>query len=275
MSISKKDELEKIISTGVDFKNRRIYFGDIGNEDTDFNWTNVELVVRAIHKMCETSKNSKKAPAPIELHMSSDGGNTYDMMKLYDAIHTCTAQIKFYGSGYIQSSAVWIMASCDERYLHQNTVIMLHKGYGGINSDDNEVDMQISAGFNRNTTKKMCQMLADNSRMPADYWDMVLSRDLHLSAEEAIMLGLADKIIPYQKRGNLRRMRTALFNKEIDQDAMDELISRINKRVHLPSSMNVSLHIPKERADKNVVVGEFEEEDVNNQHSEEKESQTP
>ena len=66
---------DKIID-GVDSKNRRIFFGSIGDDEgSDFCWSNVERVIRAIYKLSENSKR------PIELHMSSGGGEVNEMLR--------------------------------------------------------------------------------------------------------------------------------------------------------------------------------------------------
>lgn len=269
-----RDDIEKIIDTSVDLKKRRIYFGELLGDEKDgaFKWSTVELTIRLIHAL---SDNSQK---PIELHMNSEGGAVSDMFRLYDAIHKCPCQIKFFGSGVIASSAAFIMAGCDERHLDRNTQIMLHKGSGGVSGEDNEADIQIAAAQNRRVGDMLCQILADNSKMSFDYWDQVMSRDVWLRPEEAIMLGLADKITEYKKRGNLRRSRIANMNKKIDEDALTATLININKRIDLKEDMKIEISIPKEHKDKDVYVDDTpveEEIEISSQHSEEQQSQDP
>ena len=195
-----KTEFEQILSTGVDFRNRRIYFGLDGEGDDEngtiggeFTWESVEIIIRALHKM-----ESDYSSQPIELHMCSGGGNTTTMLRLYDAIQSCTCQIKFYGSGKIMSSATWIMAGCDERHLAPNTQVLIHKwsnDLGHISETDHKIEIDHGVGW---LTSKLNQIYADNSRMPVEFWEEVTKRDLYLTPEETIMLGLADFIIPYR-----------------------------------------------------------------------------
>ena len=248
-----KTEFEAIMSNGIDEKNRRIYFGTDGDGDEesggDFHWESVEAVIRALHKMA--TDYPKK---PIELHMSSYGGETAEMFRLYDAIHECPCQIKFFGSGKIMSSATWIMAGCDERYLSYNTHVMVHKWSGGVSEEDSETDVKISMEYNDRMTERLNQMYADNSRMPADFWEEVTKRDLSLTAEETVMLGLADGIIPYKKRGNLRRKRIAALSRKVDPRAMRKLQNNINNRIQRGKNLKIEIHIPEEEFDKEIMV---------------------
>ena len=187
MSDSKKTEFDVTIDYGVDFKNRRIYFGTFADAhdeaNGDFNWGSVEVAVRALHKMSTDYKNK-----PIELYMSSYGGSLDDMFRLYDAIQACPCQVKFYGSGMIMSAATWIMAGCDERYLTPNTQVMVHKwrteSFGGTETDL-KIEMKHYTGW---VTDTLNQIYADNSRMPFEFWEEVTKRDLFLTPEEAITL---------------------------------------------------------------------------------------
>lgn len=253
MSSKTKPEFEEILSHGVDFKNRRIYFGVDGDgEDAsggDFTWESVEATIRAIHKMSTDSANK-----PIELHMSSYGGETDEMLRLYDAIQNCPCQIKFYGSGKIMSSASFIMAGCDERYITPHTQVMVHKWRGGVGADtetDIKVEMQHAGEW---LPEKLNQIYADNSRMPFEFWEEVTKRNLYLTPEETVQLGLADAIIQPKKRGNLRHKRIAQLKKTIDSRELRRLVSDINKRIQRGKNLKIELHIPEEEFDKDIFV---------------------
>jgi len=247
-----KTEFEEILSSGVDFKNRRIYFGlDAEDEDGaggDFKWESVEVVIRALHKMASDYKHSS-----IELHMSSYGGDSDEMLRLYDAIQECPCQVKFYGSGKIMSSASFIMAGCDERYLTPNTQVMVHKWSGGTDGTetDQKIDIDHYGGW---LTNKLNEIYADNSRMPAEFWEEVTKRNLYLTAEETIQLGLADFIVPPKKRGNLRRKRIAQLNKNVDKTVMRKLVNDINKRIQRGKNLKIELNIPEEEFDKDIYI---------------------
>lgn len=248
-----KTELTDNLAYGVDLKNRRIYFGanlDVAEveDSTDFNATSVEIAIRAMHRMASDAPGK-----PIEIHMSSYGGDTYSMLRLHDEILACPCQVKFFGGGAIMSSATWIMAVCDERYLRPNATVMLHE----VSSDSGgkHTDIQVDALFDVKLMERLYQIYEDNSRMPKEFWQDICQRDLYLSASEAVSLGLADKVLEPKKRGNLRKMRQATMKKGPDSKEMKTLITDIYGRIKRVKIPKIELNeFKKEEADPNLVV---------------------
>lgn len=251
-----KTNLEKSLTFCVDTNSRRIFWGDIesGDSGNEFAWDSVELVIRAIHYLAKQNKR------PIELHMSSCGGDTMEMLRLHDVIQACPCQIKFYGGGAIMSAATWIMACCDERFLYPNTTIMLHKWSGTLSGTD--IDHRIDMQSGIELTEKLNQLFADNSRMPAEFWNEMTHRDLYLTAEEAIMLGLADKIVTPKKRGNLRRARINIMNQPVNQTEMRKLVRSLGKRVHLSKNIKIDITVPKEECDSEIIIEKDQPEEI-------------
>lgn len=248
-----KIELDELFAYGVDIKNRRIYFGSpldgMDNESTgDFTQASIELAVRALHKLASDAPGK-----PIEIHINSYGGSPYDMLRLYDEILASPCQIKFIGSGVVMSAATWIMAACDERYLHPNTTVMVHDGTDGF--EGKHTDAQIQAAEMKRIQGVLYEIYAANSRMPKEFWEDVCQRDLYLSAEEAIMLGLADKIIETKKRGNLRRLRQSALKKNPSSKDMKELIHKVYSRINKLKVPKIELNEhKKEPSDPNLVL---------------------
>jgi len=245
-----KEDINRTLESGLDLKERRIYFGNISDEDeaSNFTWGTVEATIRKLHAL---AGNSQK---PIELHMSSSGGALLEMLRLYDAIQECKCQIKFFGSGEICSAAAYIMSGCDERYVSKNTTIMLHEIQYSGHLTASHTELEINQEESNRARQKLVTLLADNSRMGEDWWNVVLTRDIYFTPEEAVAIGIADKVIEYKKRGNLRRKRIALFNKEIDEVKFTQMLEKMHNRIRLPGTIKVELSIPKERHDKDIYV---------------------
>lgn len=248
-------ELTDNLAYGVDLKNRRIYFGvnlDTADADdsTSFTLSSVEMAVRAMHRMATEAPNK-----PIELHMSSYGGDTYAMLRLHDEILACPCQVKFFGSGPIMSSASFIMSICDERNLHPNTVVMVHElssGGGGKHTD-----IKIDAAENNRLMNQLCSIYEANSRMPLEFWLDITQRDVYLTASEAVSLGLADRILEPKKRGNLRKARQAAMRKEIDEKDMKNLVKSIYERTNRTRIPKLEMNeVKKEAADPHLFVDE-------------------
>ena len=246
-----KTNIEEILEKGIDIPRRRIYFGGNPVGDAEFEWGTVELAVRAIHIM------ESKSAQPIELHMNSRGGCPNSMLRLIDIILTSPCQFKFIGSGTISSSAVWVMAICDERYLHENTRVLIHDSDAGETSLDGHItDAYIDLDQEKILQDRLNQVLADNSRMPKTFWDDIIKRNNWISASEAVSLGIADKIIEHHKRGNLRKMRIAKLSQHPDRKDLTKLVKDLYKRTYKSGISKIEVVIPTEEYDPNIIVVE-------------------
>jgi ATP-dependent Clp protease protease subunit len=257
-----KPYTEAMILNGIDESRRRIFFGkNLGADPdnvTDFDQASVEIAVRAIHKMAADAPKK-----PIEIHMNSYGGDPIAMMYLMDVILSCPCQIKFYGGGAIASSATWIMSVCDERYLYPNATVLVHAGSAEITGT--HTDLQIDIEQERLRQERLEAIFANNSRMPKSFWHAVSKRDLWLSAEEAVALGLADQIIQPKKRGNLRKLRQANLSQKVNAVRLKKLVVRLFQRIQLPlDAENITLNAPHhEEADPNIIVDLTEAQNTN------------
>lgn len=265
-----KNMIESVLESGIDVKNRRIYFGSLleayDANGSDFTWRSVEWAIRAIH-MFENDAPHK----PIEIHMSSPGGDAYEMLRLVDVIEQSPCQIKFFGGGKIMSAATWIMAVCDERYLYRNTRILLHDAppFGSIEVPIKLTDRKVDMQEEELLQDRLNKLYAENSRMPEDFYKVIVKRDCYISAEETIALGLADKIIEPKKRGNLRRMRIALLNKEVDKSELSKTVRELFSRVgesRMPSKLEI--HSAHDRFDSKVFVEKENKEEQKEQPAE-------
>lgn len=260
--MSERNELDNSLIKGIDYKHRRIYFGLLDEEDgSDITWHSVEYTIRALNSLI--AQYPKK---PIEIHMSSGGGDLYQALRLYDAIQAAPCQIKFFGSGEIMSAATFIMAGCDERNVDPNTSVMIHGVQGesnGATLPDIEIDIEESKRLGR----RMLQILADNSRMPIEFYEDLSQRDTFLTAEEAQLLGLVDKVNEPKKRGSLRKSRAHVLNQAVNQDDMTKLVKGLYKRIHKGKRITkIEVHVPKEEFDVSLIIDNapVPEEDLKN-----------
>jgi ATP-dependent protease ClpP protease subunit len=249
---SDSNEFSNILINGVDFKNRRIYFGmpvDGSEEDTgDFSQATVEIAVRALHRMAVDAPGRT-----IEIHMNSWGGEPYSMLRLHDEILACPCQIRFIGGGAVMSCATWIMVSCDERHLHPNTSVMVHDGGDVI--EGKHTDVLIGAAEAKRLQDVLYDIYAANTRMPREFWEDLCQRDLFITATEAVTLGMADKVVEPRRRGNLRKARQAALKRAPDVGDMRKLINKLYARVNKVKVPRLELNeILKEPADPTLVV---------------------
>jgi ATP-dependent protease ClpP protease subunit len=199
---------------------------------------------------------------PIEIHMGSYGGDTYHMLRLHDTILASTCQFKFFGSGPIMSSGSLIMACCDERFLYPNATVMVHEVTYNSEFGKN-TDGQINALEVKRLMDIVVDIYVNNSRMPKEFWEEMLQRDLHMSASEAVSLGLADKLIEPKKRGNLRKLRQAALKKDPSQKEFKSMISDMYKRIGRSKHPKIEFNeIKKELTDPEIVVDNTKSSDL-------------
>jgi len=137
---------------------------------------------------------------PISMYVSTHGGVASDMFSILDIMEMVkknTCDIHTYGVGKVMSAGVPILpaGTKGKRKIGKNCRIMLHNvmaGTGGtIFSMENELEeikwvqdsyIDMLAGYTKMTKTKIKKMLKTQ-------------RDVYISAEEAIELGIADEII--------------------------------------------------------------------------------
>lgn len=239
--------LENWLFYGIDLTHRRVSFGILQNsqaeseDSNEFNEVNINLIIRGLQKMLDISNK------PIEIHMNSYGGAVYDMLALHDFILESGAQFKFFGRGKIMSAATWIMAVCDERYLSENTEVMLHHGSDGFNGS--QTDLEIYTKRANYVREKTSEIFAKNSFWSKQNWELWLQRDLYISAEEAVKdFGIADVVLPTRKRGNFRRgVRAKTFESHPSKTQALNIHKKISKRINLPNIFTLKVQVPKEK----------------------------
>lgn len=253
---NKRTELDDEIIFGVDTKHRTLSFGSpLTNTESpddvgEINQLSVEMAVRAIRRM--ERDHPKK---PITLFFNSNGGDVYGMLYLIDVILSSTCQFKFVGGGAILSAATGVMAVCDERFLYPNTTLMIHP----VKADDvggSSKDIDIEANELTRLTDRLCKIYADNSRMEKKFYEEICSRNLFLFADEAVSLGLADGIITYKKRGNLRQKRLLAMSLAPSTKQMKTLVKRLFDRINMKISVkDFNINLPAaDEADPEITV---------------------
>lgn len=234
------DFLQTYLSYGIDILHRRIYLGYLeGSEENDIGFETITLAIRAIDKMLDFSNK------PIEIHACSYGGDPYQSLALVDKILESPCQFKFYGRGAIMSAATVLMAVCDERFLSKNSIVMLHDGADGF--EGKHTDLQIYAKEAERLQDVYNQIYADNSKLKIDFWENIIRRDLYLTADETVELGLADSIVRIVGRSRFRASKRQQTFKSPNVNKIKRLIKKLNERVHLPKNLKIDLHAPLEK----------------------------
>jgi len=190
--------IEKFHNDNLYLPTRTIYFGraDINTETDESNEVNcitAGQVIKNLHIL-----NFLDNKSPITLLLNSPGGSWEDGMAIYDVIKTIKAPVIIVGMGKIYSMASVIIQSAKKRYLMPNSLFMIHDGSEVIVGDSKSVEAWAkNAKEVRETMYKIYynRMKKKKKRITLKQIEEMCSHDTILTAEEAVKIGLADKIM--------------------------------------------------------------------------------
>lgn len=262
-----RTELEHLIVYGIDPKRRVIDFGSplsSGDEESgSITQLSIGAAVRGIRSMIDDAPKK-----PITIYMNSGGGSVSDVMLLVDLIQSSTTKFFFYGGGMIQSAATLVMAVCDERYLYENTEIMIHEP-SAVRSELPErlSELIIFTEALKEAQEKMLTIYEENSIMPRQFWLDNMRSDVYITSNEAVKLGLAENVVQRQKRGNFRKRRIKHLSNPPSQRTMNSLVKRIYDRARMnPSVDEIKVHVPKkDEIDESLIIDNTPMEETTNE----------
>ena len=144
-------------------------------------------------------ENDDERPADVEFFISSNGGAVNDMFAIYDLMQLVknNRDIATFGYGRVASAAVVLLAggTKGKRHIAKNARLMIHH----CSSDLGGSHPTIRSSFAelKKVEAMMIQALADNSELSVGEYYNIFSKntDEYFSAEEALEMGLVDKII--------------------------------------------------------------------------------
>ena len=135
----------------------------------------------------------------VEFFISSNGGAVNDMFAIYDVMELVknNRDVATFGYGRVASAAVVLLAggTKGKRHIAKNARLMIHH----CSSDLGGSHPTIRSSFAelKKVEAMMIQTLAENSELSVGEYYNIFSKntDEYFSAEEALEMGLVDKII--------------------------------------------------------------------------------
>lgn len=135
---------------------------------------------------------------PIDLFISSGGGEVQAGLLMYDVIQSSPAPIRIYCRGIAYSMAAILFASGKNgRFILPNSKVMLHEpllsnGVGGSASSIRSISESIME-----VRAKLNNILALHTGRSIEEIEDITSHDHFFTAEESVDFGLADKIVNF------------------------------------------------------------------------------
>jgi len=183
MKIS-KEWVESYFAHGIDVANRRIFlWGDIDEES-------VSSVVKGIYYL-----EAEDGDKPIDLYISSLGGDVDEMFGLYDILNTVTCPIKTCAFGKCMSAAPLLVAAGTKgkRFATPNCAFMVHEGNVTMPRDRADAVRHTVKQLDRDRTL-WAELMEANTKKTAKFWLNKVKNvgDAYFDTDTAIDYGLID-----------------------------------------------------------------------------------
>lgn len=131
---------------------------------------------------------------PINLIINSDGGDVYEALGMIDYIQSLNVKVNTICRGRAMSAAALLLCSgTGIRASSKNSTIMFHEMSSGIYGKSS--DMKANVQHMEKLEEIIVNIMSQNSNKDGKFWKEKTIKDYYLSAEEALQLGVIDKII--------------------------------------------------------------------------------
>ena len=134
---------------------------------------------------------------PISLIISTYGGSANEMFGLYDVMKFLPCPIHTIGLGKIMSAGVLLLAAGKKgkRLIGENSSVMIHSA--SAECGGNIFDIINLTNELKRMQEQMVSLLAKNTKISHDKLNEMMKskKDNYLTAQEAVNLGIADKVI--------------------------------------------------------------------------------
>ena len=137
---------------------------------------------------------------PINMYINSEGGSVYDGLGIYDVMQYIKCPVYTYVTGLAASMGSFLAQAGEpgHRYLLPNSVTMIHQPSAGTRGKVS--DMEIDLLESLRLKKLLTELYVKHNSKDIQYEQFaeLMDRDKWLSAEQAVELGLADKIVQHR-----------------------------------------------------------------------------
>lgn len=187
-SISNKDSKD----LSLNLNSNQVYFYDDVTKQSIFNLNrNLDFVAKNL-LLVTLSYNLVESP-PIELYISSDGGEVFSAFSAVDRIKNSRVPVHSYVEGIAASAATLLSVVAHKRFIRQNSFMLVHQVSSGLwgNFAQFKDEMQ-----NLDLLMKFIKTIyLTHTKFTEEELDKLLNHDIYLNAEQCLEKGLVDEII--------------------------------------------------------------------------------
>jgi len=191
------DDIDKFFEYGVHVPTRTIYVGSVSDTSDGESGTDFQMAAFLTKGLWILDKAAPTGDQPITVVMNNFGGDEFHMFAMIDAVKRCHNHVTIIGTGAVMSAGSLIFQAADERVMSPNAYMMIHYGTWGTHDHPKIARAWTKAG--EKMDKKIAHMYLERIRekhpeYTYEQMDKLLDFDTILTAQEAVALGLADRV---------------------------------------------------------------------------------
>jgi len=193
-----RDDIDKFFEYGLYLPNRHMFMGSAAYDyeagETGTDHLMAERAIKNLHILDSLAPDGDKE---ITIIMNNLGGLLYHALAIYDAIMACRNHVTILGTGHVMSAGSLIFQAADDRVLSPNATVMIH--YGTTGYYDHPKIVRSWAKEDERVCQLMRNIYLESIRAKHPFFeeeeiDKLLNFDTILTAEEAVEMGLADRV---------------------------------------------------------------------------------
>lgn len=190
-----RDDIDKFHDYSLYIPTRTVYMGSESVDDGSESGVDAAMAARVIKNLNILDSLSAE---PISIIMNNPGGDVNHGLAIYDAIKACRSHIVMTVFGHAMSMGSIILQAADERIMSPMSSQMIHYGSLGVDKEAKTV-YKIVDEFKR-IDKWMEKMYMEKIKEKQPQFSLtrlkgMLSHDTFLTAQESVVVGLADKVL--------------------------------------------------------------------------------
>lgn len=161
------------------------------------------------YALSEFQNTLETSSGDIEILLSSGGGSVFDGIAIASLIKRYEGQTTATGIGFVASIATVILLSADNVQLDKNALLMIHNAWTieageaselrKVARDLDKISNQIASVY-VDQVEKAGKLINNSKEDTQAYFKNLMNRETYLTAQEALELGLIDKISEGKKK---------------------------------------------------------------------------
>ena len=149
-----------------------------------------------IRKMCTLLKKVSKTHDNIKLCINSNGGGLYAGFAGMDYIRYLVSQginIETIAYGLCASAATFLLLGGTKRTMGKNAYVLIHQMSDEIGGTYNELQSMMKN--NKKFMKHFKKLYLENTKIPEESLENMLTKDIILSANKCIKYGIVNELV--------------------------------------------------------------------------------